>query len=127
MSLYKRGGVWWYRFKFCGQEIRESTKSSNKNVARDAECARRAELGRGYNQLRKRQAPILFSAAAQNWKETKSPHWRPRTIELCELSLRHLNPIFGKKLLTDISADDIARYQLARQRDGPRLAPSTLR
>jgi integrase len=124
MSLYKRGGVWWYRFKFCGQTIRESTKSANKNVARDAERARRHELEQGYNGIQKREGPILFSVAAQNWKETKSPQWRERTIELQDLALKHLNPIFGKKLITDISADDIARYQLARRRQ--KASPRTV-
>jgi hypothetical protein len=27
MSLYKRGDVWWYKFWFSGQLIRESSKS----------------------------------------------------------------------------------------------------
>jgi hypothetical protein len=37
MSLYKRGHVWWYKFKFQGQLIRESTHSGRADIARDAE------------------------------------------------------------------------------------------
>ncbi len=44
MSLYKRGDVWWYKFRFAGQMIRESSKSESKTVAKDAERARRREL-----------------------------------------------------------------------------------
>ena len=41
MSLYKRGDVWWYKFWFNGQLIRESSKSDSKTAAKDAERARR--------------------------------------------------------------------------------------
>ena len=41
MSLYKRGGVWWYRFKFAGQSIRETTKTTSLTVAREVERIRR--------------------------------------------------------------------------------------
>ena len=39
VSLYKRGDVWWYKFRFAGQMIRESSKSGSKTVAKDAERA----------------------------------------------------------------------------------------
>ena len=37
MSLYRRGDVWWYKFRFAGQMIRESSKSEGKTVAKEAE------------------------------------------------------------------------------------------
>ena len=37
MAVFKRGGVWWYKFYFAGQFIRESAKSTSKTVAKDAE------------------------------------------------------------------------------------------
>jgi hypothetical protein len=41
MSLYRRGNVWWYKFWFNGQLIRESSKSESKTLAKDAERTRR--------------------------------------------------------------------------------------
>jgi hypothetical protein len=41
MSVYKRGGVYWYKFHFEGQVIRESAKSASKTVAKEAERSRR--------------------------------------------------------------------------------------
>lgn len=41
MSIYERGNVWWYKFKFRGQEIRESTHSASKTLAIRAERERR--------------------------------------------------------------------------------------
>jgi hypothetical protein len=40
--VYKRGKVWWYKFRFEGQTIRESAKTFSKAVARDAERAKKA-------------------------------------------------------------------------------------
>jgi len=34
MSIYKRGAVYWYKFKFAGQPIRESAKTTSKTVAK---------------------------------------------------------------------------------------------
>ncbi|MGA9783317.1 MAG: hypothetical protein WBQ52_14240, partial [Terracidiphilus sp.] len=51
MSLFPRGDVWWYEFYFAGQRIRESTKSTSKTVAREAEKNRRRELEEGLNNI----------------------------------------------------------------------------
>jgi len=52
VSVYKRGDVWWYKFRFAGQMIRESSKSDSKTVAKDAERARRRELEQNWNQIK---------------------------------------------------------------------------
>ena len=41
MAVFPRGNVWWYKFYFAGQFIRESSKSTSKTVAKNAEtqCA----------------------------------------------------------------------------------------
>jgi hypothetical protein len=61
VSLYERGDVWWYKFWFNGQLIRESSKSNSKTVAKDAERARRRELEQAYNLIPKRERDPLFS------------------------------------------------------------------
>ena len=33
MAVYKRGNVWWYKFTWNGEAIRESSKQSNKRIA----------------------------------------------------------------------------------------------
>jgi hypothetical protein len=33
MAVYKRGRVWWYKFTWNGEPIRESTGQTNKRVA----------------------------------------------------------------------------------------------
>lgn len=117
MSLYKRGDVWWYKFRFAGQMIRESSKSESRTVAKDAERARRRQLEESWNQIRKRSLPPLFSVAARDWLKTRTgiAASTERSYKLC---IAHLTAAFGKQLLCDISGADISDYQKARQRDG---------
>ena len=39
MAVFKRGRVWWYKFTWKGEPIRESTKQTNKRVAEQIEAA----------------------------------------------------------------------------------------
>jgi hypothetical protein len=51
MMVFKRGEVPRYKFCFVGSLIRESTKSTSKAVAKDAEKQRRLELEAGFNNI----------------------------------------------------------------------------
>ena len=55
MAVFPRGRVWWYKFYFAGQLIRESAKSTSKTVAKDAENQRRRELEQGFHNLKQRR------------------------------------------------------------------------
>jgi integrase len=123
MSLFKRGDVWWFKFKFAGQTIRESSKSTSKTLAKDAERNRRRELEQGFNGISKVQRAQMFSVAAENWLETKKAHLAPRSVSIEQANLKHLKPVFGGLLLCDITADAIASYQRGRS---IKAAPKTV-
>ena len=60
MSIYKRGDVYWYKFMWKGQLVRESTKQGNDKVARQMEAAHRTSLAKGEVGIRERKpAPTL--------------------------------------------------------------------
>jgi len=116
VSVYRRGDVWWYKFRFARQVIRESSKSESKTVAKDAERARRRTLEEGYNQIKRRTLPPTFERAGSTWLEGEKPHLAERTYEIYEVALRcHLKPELGRLLLCDIDAARIARYQARRK------------
>lgn len=54
MSVYKRGRVWWYKFTWNGEPIRESTKQTNKRTAEQIEVAHKASLAKGEVGIRDR-------------------------------------------------------------------------
>ena len=96
MSLYKRGDVWWFKFRFAGQMIRESSKSASKTVAKDAERVRRRELEENWNQIKRRKLPPLFSIAAEDWLKTRTGI-APSTERSYKLAISHLKTDFGKQ------------------------------
>ena len=81
MSVYKRGEVWWYKFRFNGQAVRESADTGSKTVVRDAERVRRRELEEGLNGIR-RQRARLFSLASREWLDLKRSVLAARSVEI---------------------------------------------
>jgi len=73
LMLYRRGkkGTWYYSFEFGGKRIHESSKSTSKTVAREAERSRRRQLELTYNQITKRTLPPSFERAAGDWSEER--------------------------------------------------------
>jgi integrase len=60
MSIYKRGKVYWYKFMWNGELVRESTKQGNGSVARQIESAHRTALAKGEVGIReKKVVPTL--------------------------------------------------------------------
>ena len=56
MSLYKRGDIYWYEFRFKGGRIQESAHTGNKDAARQIESAHRVRLAKGEAGINERPA-----------------------------------------------------------------------
>ena len=55
MSIYKRGNVYWYKFMWNGEVIRESTKQGSDKKARNMEAAHRTALANGLVGIREKK------------------------------------------------------------------------
>ena len=106
-------GIWWVRFMHHGRLIRESTKSSSKTVAREAERQRRQELVRMYNRIPRKIKMPLFDLAADEWLASKTG-LAPKTHRAYKDRLVPLKSAFGDRLVCDITQADIAEYQNCR-------------
>jgi integrase len=122
--LYQRGRIWWYKFKFAKRVFQESTKSASKEIAGRAERKRRHELEEGFHGLRKREAPQTLKTAAAAWLETKKPTLAPKSYLIEKTNLGHLLPVLGQRLLNEIDAGHISRYQQSRIDE--KAAPKTV-
>ena len=111
---YKGSKVWTMDFLFHGQRIRESTGTRSKTLALKIEDKRRRELEEGSAGIKKAQAPRLVSIAADEWLAMKKSTLAPRSVVIEKANLAHLLPELGRKLICDIDARDIARYQQKR-------------
>jgi hypothetical protein len=52
--LYRRGGTWWYKFRFAGRLFRESAKTKSKTLAHQAERQRHQGLEQAVHGIKKR-------------------------------------------------------------------------
>jgi hypothetical protein len=59
----------------------------------------RQELRDTTARLQKREKPKLFTSAVADYIAKKKRKWSARTIGGAQDSLKHLTPVFGKRLL----------------------------
>ncbi len=120
MALFRYPGrkTWWYEFHFAGQKIRESTRSRSKTLAGRAQQKRKQELEEGYHGLKKRAVPRLLTVAAEDWLALKKPTLAPKSYVIERTNLRHLLPVFGRVLISDIEPEDVSKYQEQRLAEG---------
>jgi integrase len=122
MGIYKRGDVYWYRFNWFGQQIRESTKQSNARVAREIEAARRTALAKGEVGLRDRtRVPSLKDFAEKDFlpfvRTTSAA--KPNTVRFYENSVNNLEAVsaLAESRMHCITAEIIAAYVAKRRAD----------
>lgn len=120
MSLYKRGGVWWYDFQMKGVRIRESTGLPSRSSAAREEALRKAELiqnpGRGesWEPAPKFEEFALNDFAA--WSENQHRE-HPSTLERYMRSVKVLIRFFGQHTLDSIFSGDVERFKIIRSRE----------
>ncbi len=120
MAVYKRGRVWWYRFVWNGESIRESTKQTNKRVAEQIESAHKTSLAKGEVGIRdKKPVPVLGHFMEQDFlpfvRTTKAS--KPNTVRFYENSvanLRAYSKLAGLRL-DEITAEHITGFVAHRQ------------
>jgi integrase len=118
LTLYKRGGVWWYEFVLSGQRIRESTKLRNKELARKVEAAHRDAMALAAAGVDPAPKPMLFNKAVEAYLLDREPHWSAKTQEMHRNSSVHLETHFARLLVGAVKPEHISRYQRARLKEG---------
>ncbi|MFB3923937.1 MAG: tyrosine-type recombinase/integrase [Terriglobia bacterium] len=120
MSVYKRGGVYWYDFWFRGARYRESTGFTNKQAATDVESIRRAELAEGRAGIVRKEPSPTFEDFVNNdflpWSE-KQHEAHPRTHLRYQVSCNRLIKFFGKLLLDGIMTSHVEKFKLERSEE----------
>jgi integrase len=122
--IYKRGGVYWYKFMWHGDLVRESTKQGNDKVARQMEAAHRTSLAKGEVGIRdKKPVPTMRQFCEQRvepWAKSTFKQAAPKTwLWYCF----GINSVKNSATLGDLKVDDIgpeliAEFASERQRDG---------
>src|SRR5262249_2605801 len=95
MAVYKQSGSknWWYKFKWNGEPIRESTKQTNKRVAEQMEAAHKVALAKGEVGIRERKiVPTLSEFADRDFLPFVQSRFanKPKTLEYYKTGLKRL-------------------------------------
>ena len=127
MAVYKRGRVWWYRFTWKGEPIRESTKQTNKRVAEQMEAAHKTSLAKGEVGIRDRKpAPTIRQFAIRDFlpfcRSTFAA--KAKTLSYYENGAARLlaYPAVADESLDTITGEKIAGYARSRQDAGMKVA-----
>lgn len=113
MAVYKRGRVWWYKFVWNGEQVRESTKQGNKRTAEQMEAADKASRAKGEVGIReKKPVPSLEKFMEADFlpfvRTTKAA--KPNTVRFYENSVANLS---GYSKLAGLPLDQITAEHIA--------------
>ena len=118
--VFKRGCVWWISFYHNNEEIRESSKSENENVAAKLLKQRLAQSGTGLFVADEKKVAFddLVEGIITDYKLNNF-----RSLESGALvNVSHLRSFFGFDKAINVTSDRIRTYQLYRREQGASVA-----
>jgi integrase len=116
--------VWWYSFIYAGRRIQESSKSTRKTVAVEAEKQRRRELERAYNGIDDRRQERIRTLAELADEYLEGYKLRHTAATFAEYALGHVKRLLGRSLKADFSDRTVKDYQTKRL--GEKAAPKSI-
>jgi integrase len=127
--IYKRGRIYWYKFTWQGESIRESTKQGNDKVARQMESAHRTSLAKGEVGIReKKPSPTLaefIERRFEPWAKATFEKSSPKTwLDWYRVGLRTLRahkPLANCRL-EEITGEKMAGFAAHRQTVGRQVS-----
>ena len=124
MAIFPRGKIWWYKFYFAGQQIRESSKSTSKTVAKNAENQRRRELEQGFNNVQNRRENRVRRLRDVADEYLADYRLRFRGVTFAEYAIGHVVRLIGDALLVDIDESTVLKFQTDRLKES--AAPKSI-
>jgi integrase len=131
MALCKRGGIYWFNFRFKGRKVQGSTHVTSKTVAREIEAAYRVKLARGEVGIEEKREAPTFKVAIKDFLAWSKAENRPNTYRRYETSSKPLLRYFKDNVLDRITVESVERYRNARskqksKKSDERLRPATV-
>lgn len=114
MNIYKRGEIYWCKFRIDNKLYQYSCKTKDKETANEISAAIYTDMIRDkFNIPVKNKAGRLFSIVYQEYLKNISNS--ERNIINKNIAFKHFLPIFKNKNIADITINDIKTYQLKRK------------
>jgi len=123
MGIYKRNDIYWYRFNWHGEQIRESTKQGNARVAGQIEAAHKTSLAKGEVGIRVRaSAPTLRHFAEHDFIPFIESRFtdKPATVVHYKFGVKRLLafPPLADACIDGITSQDITAFIEVRRGEG---------
>lgn len=122
MAVYKqpKSKYWWYKFTWSGEQIRESTKQTNKRIAEQMEAAHRSALAKGEVGIRdKNPVPTLKEFTERDFLPFVRSTFvaKPKTLAYYENGVNRLLAFgrLARERLDTITSDRVADYVAKRK------------
>jgi integrase len=109
-GIYLRGRIWWIRYSYQGQIIRQSI-GPGRRLAEQALQAIRGDIVRGSFKLRRIEERRTFAEMAEEYITEKA---EKRSLGRDKTSFGNLTPVFGQKALHLVTGRDIEAYSRDR-------------
>jgi len=109
-GIYPRGNVWWIRYSFQGQLIRQAV-GPDRRLAEHALQAIRGDIVRGSFKLRRIEERRTFAEMVEEYIAEKA---EKRSLGRDKTSFGNLTPEFGSRALHLITRRDIEAYSRSR-------------
>lgn len=113
--------TWWYEFTFAGQRIRESSRSTRKTFALEAEKRRRLELEKAIVGLGNEARVSRIRRVGEVVKEYLQAYplnHRPESVRFANSHLGIVKKRLGDSMLSDLTEPRIRQYIAARLGEG---------
>ncbi len=129
MSIYKRGRVYWFKFRFKGELIQHTTRQGNPRVARQIEAAHRTSLAKGeVGIVDRKPAPTLKQFAERFLNNASIGSKKPQRDSTMRFYANRVGQLLTYDPLASCRLDAITpelveHYIRSRE---PKLSPSSL-
>jgi integrase len=112
MSLYKRPGskYWWMKFTFDGEEVRQTTRCTNKRDAQTYESAFRTALALGNVGIEPRRTTPTFEKAADDFLAWSKIPLGEGTHQRYLYACLPLKQFFGKTKVDKLDSQSVEKY-----------------
>ena len=128
MSIFKRGRIYWYKFMWKGEMVRESTRQTNQNTARQMDATHRASLAKGEVGIREQKSILTLRCfctdRVQPWAKSTFEKAAPKTWLWYCFGINSVknSGTLGNLKLNEIGPELIAEFASERQRDGLQIS-----
>ena len=124
MGLFKRNKVWWMSFIHNGRQVRRSTDTTDRRLAEAILGKVKVKLIEGRHFDRLEEQNRTFQEMMDRYVAERASLKAPKSRLRDQAALTHLLPIFGKKMLSEISPKLLAGYKAQRRIE--QAAPATI-